>query len=277
MTTLTLPFSLRRLAAGLAVWMLTLGLAFAPAAAQDAGSDGAQPAALQQTLDAHGGLDAFRGYGTLEYDFERSTESSTIQDRQTIDLSSRSVYIESEGYTLGYDGEVTWITPNAEALSYPASPGFYSSTYFYFFAVPFVFADPGVNAESDGQATVDGTTYDVVRISFDSGTGHAPDDRYVLYVDPETRRTKMLRYSVTYGDMADDRAPNSVLVYRAFQDAGGLTVPRRGTFHAWNGGDLGPEKASVTYTNVSFSPSRPDASLFEAPENAEIEEMPGGE
>jgi len=174
-----------------------------------------------------------------------------IDDRQIIDLVQRNVRIESGDYTLGYNGSVTWIAPGPDALDYPASPGFYSSTYFYFFAVPFVFADPGVNAETAGQATVDGTTYDVVRISFDPDVGHAPEDQYVLYVDPETSQTKMLRYSVTYGDMADDAAPNSVLVYRELQEAGELVVPRRGTFHAWNDGALGPQKAEVVYTNIS--------------------------
>jgi hypothetical protein len=247
-----------------------------PARAQtDKASTTAMPEVLAEALDAHGGVETFRGYGTLEYDFRRATENETIDDRQTIDLVSRHVYIESDDYTLGSDGETTWIVPDAGALNYPASPGFYSSTYFYFFAVPFVFADPGVNAAADGQQTVGGTTYDVIRISFEPGTGAAPDDRYLLYVDPETHRAQMLRYSVTYGRMADDAAPNSVLVYRAFQETGGLVVPKRGTFHAWNDGDLGPQKAEATYSNVSFSEGRPDPSLFTTPDGAETEEMPG--
>ena len=246
----------------------------APAQAQADQEAAAPPEALRPTLAAHGGLDAFRQYGTLVYDFERRTEAAVIDDQQTIDLVQRNVRIESDDYTLGYNGSVTWITPGPDALNYPASPGFYSSTYFYFFAVPFVFADPGVNAEDAGQATVGGTTYDVVRISFGEGVGHAPEDQYVLYVDPETGRAEMLRYSVTYGEMADDAAPNSVLVYREFQEAGGLVVPQRGTFHAWNGGALGPQKAEVVYTNVSFSSERPDASLFEVHDGAAIEEMP---
>ena len=58
----------------------------------------------------------------------------------------------------------------------PTDPRFWSLTPYYFIAMPFVMADPGVNPELAEPITVEGRTLDQVYATFDPGTGDAPDD-----------------------------------------------------------------------------------------------------
>lgn len=226
------------------------------------------PGALTTALETHGGLDAWQGYGTLTFDFTRTASGGTLDDTQLVDLNARRVRIESDAYTIVHDGQDVGIAPSADALNYGASPRFYSQTYFYFFAVPFVLADPGLNYEQLAPATIDGTTYDVVRVTFDAGVGESPEDTYILYVEQDTGQARMLRYSVTYGDI-DRPEPQSVLVYTEWQEVGGLVVPRRGTFHPWQDGAPGAQTAVVTYDNVDVRTARPADAQFAMPEGAE--------
>lgn len=234
------------------------------------------PGPLAEALAAHGGLDTWHGYRTLEYTLERSRGGTSTGDRQVIDLRNRYVHIEGDAYTIGSNADGVWITPNTEALNYGPGPRFYSQTYFYFFAVPFVFADPGVKHEMVGQETVDGTTYDVVRMSYESGVGDAPDDVYLLYLDPESHQIRMMRYSVTYGNRGRSE-PNSTIVYDEWQDVDGLLVPATATFRPWQDGSPGEQVAQISYTEVDFGEEAPSDSLFAMPDDAEMTEPPPGE
>ena len=112
-------------------------------------------AQLNDAYDAHGGLESFKGYGTLEYDLDMEIDGVvSIKDHQLFDLNSRKALITSDAYLLGFNGDEAWIKPNMEALGIP--PRFYSSTPFYFFGLPFLFADPGVNLESLGTKELNG-------------------------------------------------------------------------------------------------------------------------
>jgi len=252
------------------VAVLTAALASAaPASAQDAGG-AALPDAFAQSLETHGGLDTWEGYGTLSYTLTRTRGGTTQTDDQLVDLKARRVRITSDRYTLVHDGSDVGIAPGADALNYGPGPRFYSQTYFYFFAVPFVLADPGVNRESTGTETVDGTTYDVVRFTYDAGVGESPDDVYVGYFETDSGQLRMLRYSVTFGDI--DRAePNSVLVFTEWQEVDGLVVPESGTFHGWADGAPGEQVAEITYDDVDFETERPDDAMFAMPEGAEMD------
>lgn len=243
--------------------LLSLVLPSRVVQAQDA--DSSLPEPLAACIEAHGGLDAWQAQGTLEYDFTRTTSEASLSDHQLVDLRERRVRITSDDYTLVHDGTDVGIAPSAEALPYGPGPRFYSQTYFYFFAIPFVLADPGINYEVLPDETVGGTRYEVVRVSYDEGIGESPDDVYIAYVDAETSELGMVRYSVTFGDI-NMTEPNSVIVYREWTDDAGLRVPSRATFHDWNGGDLGPEKAEVTYGNVAFDTERPADSTFAMPD-----------
>ncbi|MCK5710433.1 MAG: hypothetical protein KAI07_07825 [Deltaproteobacteria bacterium] len=202
------------------------------------------------------------------------TEVVKLKDHQLIDLHSRNVLITGDTYKLGFDGQEAWIAPNMAALGLP--PRFYSSTPFYFFGVPLLFADPGANIESLGTKELDGKEYNVVKISYNPGIGDTPDDNYVAYLDKETNRLKILHYIVTYPPLMQGKSIEELerhaAVYQQWQEVNGLIVPQKIVFFEWSDDKLGDKiVGSMTFENVSFKKKSPDQASFQKPEGAEID------
>ena len=64
----------------------------------------------------------------------------------------------------------------------------------YWILMPWKWLDPGVDLRSLGERQHDGRTYDVVELSFDSGTGLTSNDRYLAWVDRESGRMERWQY-----------------------------------------------------------------------------------
>ena len=148
-------------------------------------------------------------------------------------------------------------------------------TPFYFFGMPFVFADPGAKQESLGKKSFRGQEYDAVRITFAKGTGDTPDDYYVAYIDPVTAHLKLVYYVVTYPAMRKDRPVSQLephaIVFEDWQTADGLLVPKTAPFYKWTGSDIeGEPLGSLEFSNVHFSTQPPDPSKFQKPADAVV-------
>ncbi len=100
------------------------------------------------------------------------------KDHQLFDLQTRDGLITSSAYTLGANHGEVWIKPALDALG-GTPPRFYIWTPFYFFGMPFVFADPGVVLESLGKRSFGGEKFDAIRVTYKKGTGDSSDDSYI--------------------------------------------------------------------------------------------------
>ncbi len=182
--------------------------------------------------------------------------------------------ITSDSYTLGSDGSEVWIKPGLDALG-GTPPRFYMSTPFYFFGMPFVFADRGAKQESLGKKTFQKKEYDVVKITFAEGAGDTPDDYYVAYLDPATARLKLAYYVVTYPSMRKDRPvaelePHAT-VFEEWQTADGLLVPKNAPFYKWNGQHIeGEPLGRLEFSKVHFTEQPPNESKFKKPADAVV-------
>ncbi len=261
LTTAMKPF--RRL---LAVLLAALTTASPLAAA--AGRD----TPLAPAIAAHGGLAPWKTFGTLEYDLAITFGGRSTADHQRFDLINRNGLVTSPDYALGYDGTDFWT--DAPAGGGPLMPPrFYLWTPFYFFAIPFVFADEGAIQTPLPAADYEGKTYVVVKITYAAGVGDAPDDYYIAYLDPATQRVKLVRYIVTYfakekGEPITD-LPESVIVYDTWQTVSGLSLPRDATFYHWkNGATHGEPKGRMTFANVRLYTARPQPAVFARPASA---------
>ena len=122
--------------------------------------------------------------------------------------------------------------------------------------LPFVLADPGVNLEMLDEAQFEGTTYDVVKATFAAGTGDAPDDYYVLYIDRETSRVRAIRYVVSYKGFRPDggHGPEKLMSYDGDISASGLTFAASHRTFEFNEetGEVGEKVTDVTVSDVAF-------------------------
>ncbi|MEO6872386.1 MAG: DUF6503 family protein, partial [Chthoniobacterales bacterium] len=231
------------------------------------------------TLDAHGGLEKWRGFAGVEYDLMWKSAKGARHDHELFNLQTRDGLITSDKYTLGRDGGKVWIKPGLDALG-GTPPRFYMGTPFYFFGMPFVFADPGSKQKSLGTKSFRGHDYDVLKITFAKGTGDTPDDFYLAYVDPDSEQLKLAIYVVTYPAMrkgkALDQLEKHAIVFDEWQTVDGLLVPKKAQFYKWTGTDLeGKVLGALEYSNVHFLQTSPDESKFRRPEGAVVAPLTG--
>jgi len=223
------------------------------------------PELFQQVLDAHGGIEQWNKMRLLEYDLYMDT---TFVDHQTIDLKNRKVLLKNEEYSVGFDGSQVWYIGNEEEFS-GGSAKFYHNLQFYFFSLPFAFADPGVIYEELEDREFQGKTYDVLRFIYESGVGDSPDDEYIIYVDQETHQMELLLYTVTYfSGKPEDKY--GARWYSEWQDVNGVKLPLVSRRYKWTGDSLGDLYYPNRYLNVVLKEGEPDQSQFAKPENAKI-------
>src|SRR5688572_2370204 len=227
---------------------------------------------LERSVDAHGGLARWQSFGSVEYDLTWENVKGARKDHQLFNLRTRDGVITSAAYTLvSAKGEV-WIAPGLDALG-GTPPRFYMWTPFYFFGMPFVFADPGAIQESLGRKNFQGQEYNTTRITFKSGTGDSPEDYYVAYVDPDSAQLKLVEYVVTFPSIRKNKPleqlePHAIL-FEEWQHANGLLVPKAASFYNWKNGNIeGEPLGKLTFSEVRFSENTPDNAKFAKPADA---------
>ena len=249
--------------------LLFMGL-LAPrvAAAEDGGTDKLARGIelIEATLDAHGGLDTWHDYSSLSYRMVGFPLTPAVAEPSLsrVDLKHRRNRIESAGYTVGWNGQQAWVTPEPEAVGLP--PRFYSLGSFYFIGMPFVFADPGVVLEEVGERSFRGEAYRVLRASYVSGVGHSDRDDYFLYLDKEDHRLALIDHSVT-----ETGVERVTWTFDEWQERGGLLVPAVMTFFPGAPADQ-PAADGARFTIEDYEPSRStaDASIYDPPSGAVI-------
>jgi hypothetical protein len=229
------------------------------------------------SIEAHGGLARWYGNGPLHfrYTYNRVDGGPPIDTEQTVDTwSSRAVHrvvgdpLSSRAVRFGWTGEEAWLS-GADSIG--VNPRFWALTPYYFVAMPFVLADSGVNLEEAGQMEAEGAAYDLVRITFEPGTGDAPDDYYYLLLDPETQRVGGVRYVVSYPGFFPEggHTPERLMLYDGSQTVRGITLQEGFRSFAWTERGVGEPAAEGTVTDVRFVPNAPD-SLFAVPAGATV-------
>ncbi len=175
---------------------------------------------------------------------------------------------------IGNDGKEVWVKPGLDALG-GTPPRFYMNTPFYFFGMPFVFADPGAKQESLGTKKLQNKDYETVRITFAKGTGDSPEDYYVAYIDPQSFQLRMVYYVVTYPRLRKGRPvsqlqPHAIL-FDQWQTVDGLLIPKVASFHKWNGHEIeGQSLGELKFEHVRFTKEEPDPSKFAKPPDAVV-------
>jgi hypothetical protein len=219
---------------------------------------------IEDNLEAHGGLELWNSFNSLT--FERPTDSGPV--KHIIDLKSRNETISKDTtYSVGYLDNKTWVLPDSSAF---INARFYKNLHFYFFALPFMAADSGVIHEYLGQKKFNGKLYDIVKFSYGENVGDSPEDRYILYINFETKVLDMINYSVTYFDQSRGEKYNAI-IYEEWQTINGLLLPKSFSGYKWENDTIGDKRYNAIFNNVNFDRTSLSTDMFEAPKDAYVE------
>ncbi len=220
------------------------------------------PVPLHNIFTAHGGLNRWKKMNNICFEMKGKDGDET----HTISLPNRKTKIESKDWSIGYDGKGVWLLENA--LGYEGNPVFYHNLMFYFYAMPFVIADPGTNYTAVEPTELDGKMYNGYKVSFDDGVGDAPEDEYILYYDPQTDKMTWLAYTVTFKDQkkSDDW---HFIKYDKWEEVNGLLLPAKLTWWNVENGKPHDEKMDIKFEKIAITETMLDASVFAKPNEAQ--------
>ncbi len=230
-----------------------------------------------QSMEAHGGLKQWFENGVLSFRFDYIPLGKGMARRTTQQIdtwSNRAVHqdVTDVEDTFGWDGANAWAKRN-DTLDFPYNLRFWALTPYYFLGQPFIFDGAGVKLEKLADRTFEGKAYDVVKISFEAGTGDAPDDYYINYYDKETHLMKVIRYIVSYPAYFKDGGhnPEKMMVVNGYETTSGITLPASYSTYSLNEDqtEIKEKVTEVEVSGVSFIPSI-EEDFFEIPEGAKI-------
>lgn len=226
----------------------------------------------------HGNLRSWYSGGALRfrYDYHPVDEAKIRRDTtQTVDLLNSTVYhtvhrpVEGR---MAFDGERAWSTFPPEQIA----TRFWCLTPYYFVAMPFVFADPGVNLEivDDDPKAAGLPASTVIRVTFGKDVGDAPDDYYIAYFAKDDGRLLAIRYVVSYAPFFADsdakRSPEKLLVFEKFESKGPVRLATTHSTYAFGDGRRGEKVTTSTVSNIGYGVSF-DASRLVPPAEAMID------
>ena len=227
------------------------------------------PDDLVAILNAHGGLANWQNYRQLSYAMPRGEG----QETQLVDLYDRREYIKQTGaeggedVEMGYDGENVWITADT---TYKGNPLFYKNLMFYFYAMPWVLADDGIQYAQAEPLEFNGKTYPGILVSYDDGVGFSPKDNYRLHYDPTTKKMRWLGYTVT-GRSGKSSDKFSWIEYPTWTDHGGVELADSLVWYKTEENLPVEPRNSRAFTEVRLTKVT-DGARFERPEGARIVE-----
>jgi hypothetical protein len=206
----------------------------------------------------------FKQYEIAKFDIDLDFGGNDRLDA-TMYVSTDSKYIRIEknnGDVILYDSEKVWLSP---VTANERNARFDIFTWSYFFALPYKLQDPGTIIEI--KAPTD--QYNRAKLTFESGTGDAPDDWYELYVDPESDLLQYAGYIVTYRGTDIQQAEENAhaIGYQNYELIDGIPIATRWKFYNYKDEvDTSTVIGNATISNISFLEMQ--SGLFEKPKDA---------
>jgi len=219
------------------------------------------PEALQKLIDVHGGLAVWKAKRTLSYSIPKPNNPET----HTIDLQNRNERIDTPKYTIGFDGKA-WVLNGED--SYKGNPEFYHNLMFYFYAMPFVITDDGINYNETDDLVFEGKNYPGIRISYNDGVGISSKDEYYVHYDADTHQMAWLGYTVTY--RSGEKSDNVKWIrYDDWKTINGLVLPNSISWYKVEEGKITELRNKVAFNEVKLSEEAQDSDFYAKPDTAE--------
>jgi len=232
---------------------------------------------IREVVESVGGVDNLRAKKDVEYVYVVKGKSGKMDisvEKYIFDGElSRGEYYVHENNVLpdkkgevveGYDGKSSWTTLNGKELfdaDAKKRADFIRKTNYYWFTMMFKLLDPGTNHQYIGIRNVDGINYQIVKMTFDQGTGDA-SDTYLLYINPDTHLIDRFLFTVMDFNVTQ---PNLMIVnYRKY---GNILLPvyRKYTKADWEGNIKSTRWTQEICVNPEFNNGF-KTEVFEKPE-----------
>ncbi|MEM6794202.1 MAG: DUF6503 family protein [Acidobacteriota bacterium] len=191
------------LAGALGLALAGLALGFTPASAEPT-RDAKAIEIAERTLEAMGVAQAWQNTRFVRFEFFgfRLHHWDRHTGRHRMEGTTR----EGQEYVVLHDvenagegGGSAWL--DGEALEGDRLADWVKNAYrawindTYWLTMPYKLLDPGVNLSYDGEETLDGATYDKLKLTFE-GVGLTPGDTYWAYIDRESGLMGRWAYSL---------------------------------------------------------------------------------
>lgn len=220
------------------------------------------PEALSKVFDAHGGLEPWKKQRTLSY----VLPNPELPETHTIDLWSRKDRVDTDQFSLGFDGVQVWLLDSQK--NYKGDAAFYHNLMFYFHAMPFVLADDGIVYTAAEDLEFEGKSYPGLKIGYENGVGASSKDEYFIHYDPETHQMAWLGYTVTY--MSGENSDNFRWIrYHDWQPVNGMLLPKAITWYNYEGRTLLDARDTLIFENVMLSKEPKTDGFYDKPQAAD--------
>jgi len=229
-----------------------------------------------KAMEAHGGLETWYANGPLSFRFNyRPLDGKTPRDSyQTIDTwSNRARHTSATDSTahFGWTGKTAWVEA-ADSTAFAYDTKFWALTPIYFLAQPFILDGDGVNLELLRNTDYKNISQDVVKVTFDAGTGDAPDDYYILYFQEDTHWLSAIRYIVSYPAYFKDggHSPEKFMEVLGAETVEGIRFPTSYKTH-WLTEDAKPGAyiTNIEVSDIHFE-QQLNTDFFAVPEGATV-------
>ncbi len=222
------------------------------------------PENLTKIFNTHGSYRKWKDMKQLSFTLDKNDGN---KENHLIDLKSRKLLISSSKYSIGFDGKDVWMNSTGK---FPIDKvRFYHSLFFYFYSMPFVFGDSGIQYSKIDDLEFDNKSYSGIKITYENDIGDSPDDSYFIYYDKKTYQMKWLGYTVTYGKGKTSSKVNFIK-YSQWESINGLLLPQKLEWYKTKNNLPCEFSNSVSFENIKILETKLPFSMFIKPNDAII-------
>lgn len=227
-------------------------------------------------MEAHGGLSRWFANGPISFHFDYQPldggePRNTYQVVDTWRSRARHFSAIDSTQQFGWDGKKAWIKAK-DSTVFAYNTRFWSLTPYFFMGQPFVLEGEGTNLELLDQVNFKDNLYHVVKVTFDSGTGDAPDDYYVLHFNTRSRKLEVIRYIVSYPGYFEkgEHLPEKFMELSGEQTVDGITFPENYKTYWLNEKNApGEHITDIELSEIEFLPKL-KTSYIDVPNDAKV-------
>lgn len=175
--------------------------------------------------------------------------------------SGKAVIALENGEKIYQVGQEVFSTPGKETNKVR----FDAFTWSYFFLFPYKLSDKGTAWNDYPQQSLGEQKYLTEKLTFESATGDAPNDWYIIYAHPDLHYIEAAAYVVTANKSLQEaeKDPHAIK-YEAYQVIDGVPIATKWSFWEWRSDKgLTRQLGVATLSNIVFE--NPNKSFFFPP------------